>query len=96
MVHLRVFFDELKTLSEVRATRTVETLVGGMIGHANRDEGIDDLFLPQCLGFCSCCGRYMGGIGYEVTTYDTGNYDVKHRGEGDVITHVSLTPFYCI
>ena len=38
----------------------------------------------------------MGIIEYEVTTYDTGNYDVKHRGKGDVIPYVSLTTFYHI
>ena len=36
----------------------------------------------------------MGGIGYEVTTYNTGNYDVKHKGEGDRIPYVSLTMLY--
>ena len=42
-------FQYLLELGEVRATRTVTTLVDGMAGRANHDDDADATFLPRYL-----------------------------------------------
>ena len=71
-------------------------MVGDVIRYANRDEAINDIFLPQCLEYYLYYSRYMDGIEYDVKIHDTGNYNVEHRGEGYKIPFVSLTITTCV
>jgi hypothetical protein len=59
-------FEYLSNLGKVRATRVIATLVDGVQGHANREDTIEQMYLPISLGYRSCYRRYMASIGYKV------------------------------
>ena len=54
---LLAHLDYLLDLGEVRATRVVTTLVDGIQGHANREDTIDQVYLPISMGYRSCYKR---------------------------------------
>ena len=66
-----------------------------------RDErgGIEDIYLPQCLGIRPCYARYMDSIGlqYKPTGGTDGKYEVVLK-EGETVKRdfVSLCTFYRI
>ena len=51
---LLAHLDYLLNLGEVCATCVVATLVDGMLGNANREDTIDQVFLPISMGYRSC------------------------------------------
>jgi len=65
-------FEYLSNLGEVRATRVVATLIDGVQGHANREDTIEQTYLPISMGYRSCYRRYMASIGYKVRTNAVG------------------------
>ena len=65
-------FEYLLNLGEVRATRVVATLVDGVQGHANREDTVEQTYLPISMGYRSCYRRYMASIGYKVRTTGVG------------------------
>ncbi len=56
------YFEYLKNLGEVRATRVVATLINGMQGNTNCNNSINETYLPISMGYWSCCKRYMAGV----------------------------------
>ena len=69
------YMEELKDMGEVRATRSVEILVAGeVVGHTNRDHAIEDIYLPMCLGYRPCYGRYLAGLGFKYEPNSDGTY----------------------
>ena len=60
---LLMHLDYLLNLGEVCATRVVTTLVDGIQGHANREDTIDQAYLPISMGYRSCYKRYMLSLG---------------------------------
>ena len=64
--------EHLTQLGEVRATRSVATLVDGTLGHANRDEDDEAIFLPMSMGYRNCYKRYMASLGYSVRSTAVG------------------------
>jgi hypothetical protein len=65
-------FEYLLNLGEVRATRVVATLVDGVQGHANREDTVEQTYLPISMGYRSCYRWYMASIGYKVRTTGVG------------------------
>ena len=65
-------FEHMMKLGEVRATRCVATLVDGTLGHTNRDDDDEAIYLPRYMGIRSCYRRYMATLGYHVQTTATG------------------------
>jgi hypothetical protein len=61
-------FEYVLELGEVRATRSVSTLVDGMLGRANRDNDVEAVFLPRYIwgtaiatsGTCNCWDTMSG------------------------------------
>ena len=72
-IDFHTFFERLKKLGEVHAARAVEVIVQPITGHVNRDECIDDIYLPQCLSYRSCYDMYMDWLGYKITAEDNKN-----------------------
>lgn len=98
MKDLTSFFTELEKMGETRATRTVEEMVGGeVVGHGNRDNDENNVFLPITFGYRPCFSRYMEGIGWKVIGQDNGNYTVERIDETvPELKYVSLSAFYRI
>jgi len=76
-------FEYLLKLGEVRATRSVSTLVDGMLGRANRDNDVEAVFLPRYMGYRNCYKRYMESLGYNVRTTGAGATIVEPREDGE-------------
>jgi hypothetical protein len=70
-------FEYLLNLGEVRATQADGTLVNGMLGHANCNNGQDTMYLPISMGYRACYKRYMASLGYNVQTTAMGKYIVE-------------------
>jgi hypothetical protein len=90
---LKNYFEYLKNLGEVQATRVVATLVDGMQGHTNRDDNIDVTYLPISMGYRSCYKRYMKSPGYDVSTAATGGFVVTAFDEGKEVDPVEYITF---
>ena len=76
-------FEYHLELGEVRATRTVSTLVDGMQGRTNRDNDDEAIFLPRYMGYRNCYKRYMASLGYNVRTTGSGVTIVEPREDGE-------------
>jgi hypothetical protein len=63
---LKHHMEYLVELGEVRATRVVATLVDGVQGHANREDTVDNVYLPMSMGYRNCYKRYMNSIGFKI------------------------------
>jgi len=74
---LKVHFERLLQLGEVRATRVIATFVDGEQGHANREDTVDMAYLPTSFGFRPCYRRYMENAGYSVTCRPNGGVVVE-------------------
>jgi hypothetical protein len=84
LVPLTRHFEHLMKLGEVRATRSVATLVDGTLGHANRDVDDDAVYLPMHMGYRSCYNRYMASLGYTVRSNAVGTLIVeRQKGENE-------------
>jgi hypothetical protein len=84
LVPLMRHLEHLTKLGEVRATRCVATLVDGTLGHANRDDDDDAVYIPMHMGYRSCYNRYMASLGYCVWTDAVGALTVNRlKGEND-------------
>ena len=51
LVPLTRHFEHLMKLGEVRAMQSVATLVNGMLGHVNRDDDDEMIYLPIHMGY---------------------------------------------
>jgi hypothetical protein len=90
-------FKYLLELGEVRATRTVSTLVNGMQGGANRDNDNEAIFLPRYMGYRNCYKQYMSSLGYNVRTLGSGVTIVEQREDGepeDLSEYVSFPTYF--
>ena len=74
---LKLHFEYLLQLGEVRATRVTVTLVDGEHGHANREGTVDMVYLPTSFGFRPCYKRYMESLGYSVLCHPNGGIIVE-------------------
>ena len=73
---LKDHFEYLTNLGEVRATRSIATLVDGVGGHTNRTEAEDMIYLPISMGYQNCYRRYIASYGYDVKTGPDGKVTV--------------------
>ena len=94
---LKEFFEHISKLSETRATETVCT----MTGLRNSKDDIGDIYLPTYMSLRGCYVDYLSCIGYTVTWFNDGNYEVgvtKDQEEDDEPPppYVSLSCFYCV
>jgi hypothetical protein len=62
---LQHHMEYLLELGEVRATRVVATLVDGIQGRANREDTVDNVYLPMSMGYRNCYNRYMNSLGFK-------------------------------
>jgi hypothetical protein len=63
---LQHHMEYLLELGEVRATHVVATLVDGVQGHENREDTVDNVYLPMSMGYRNCYKRYMNLIGFKI------------------------------
>jgi hypothetical protein len=92
---LKNSLDYLLGLGEVRATRAVATLVDGASGHANRNDTVDNVYLPISMGYRSCYKRYMASIGHDVSCQPNGAVRVEGKlGKPSDNGYVSFMTYY--
>jgi hypothetical protein len=93
---LHAHFDYLLNLGEVRATRVVATLVDGVHGRANREESLDNVYLPISMGHRSCYKRYMLSLGFDTKCAPDGTIIVDGivSGKPSENGYVSFSTYY--
>ena len=96
---VREYFEHIRKVSETRATETVRT----MTGLRNSKDDIDEVYLPTYMSLRGCYRDYLSCLGYTVTWFNDGNYEVERNTDQDEdedrddeppLPYVSLSCFY--
>jgi hypothetical protein len=76
---VREYFEHISKVSETRATETVRT----MTGLRNSKDDVNEVYLPTYMSLRGCYGDYLSRIGYTITWFNDGNYEVGRKKDED-------------
>lgn len=89
---IKEFFVNIVNFAEVRATKSVRAITG--LKTKGNEDGI--VHLPPYFTVQNSYERYLDSLGYDMKTFNDGNYKVVHRGVGKLQPYVQLSTFYNI
>ena len=81
---LKMHFELIRGLGEVRATRTISDMVDEMtMWNSPHKEAQDKIFLPICMEYRQCYKRYLASFGYNARSTKSGGFIISAEEEGE-------------